>query len=117
VGTGIAAHEGQLFGWPNQLLGLFTASGLVLLSVSSVVMWGRRRESGLGAPRPAARPSFSLGLVILVALLGIYLPLFGASLIVMLLREWAVLRRIPPIRDWLGLHIPLEKPVTAEVAV
>jgi uncharacterized iron-regulated membrane protein len=24
VGTGVAAHEGQLFGWPNQLLGLTT---------------------------------------------------------------------------------------------
>ena len=30
IGTGIAAHEGQLFGWPNQLLGLITAGGLRL---------------------------------------------------------------------------------------
>ena len=52
VGTGIAAHEGQLFGWPNQLLGLTTAAGLVLLLVSSVVMWWRRRApGGLGARR------------------------------------------------------------------
>ncbi len=56
IGTGIAVHEGQLFGWPNQLLGLVTAAGLVLLTVSSVTMWWRRREPGsLGAqsPRPA----------------------------------------------------------------
>jgi uncharacterized iron-regulated membrane protein len=39
VGTGVAAHEGQLFGWPNQLLGLTTALGLILLCVSGVIMW------------------------------------------------------------------------------
>lgn len=39
VGYGIAIHEGRLFGWPNQLLGLLTAVGLVLLSMSGAVMW------------------------------------------------------------------------------
>ena len=116
VGTGIAAHEGQLFGWPNQLLGLVTATGLVLLSVSSVVMWWRRREPGLGATATAARPRFSLGLVILVVVFGIYLPLFGASLIAVLLLEWALLRRIPGIRDWLGLRRPVAESVAAGVA-
>ena len=42
VGTGVAAHEGQLFGLFNQLLGLFTAIGLLLLSVSAVILWWRR---------------------------------------------------------------------------
>ena len=89
VGTGIAAHEGQLFGWPNQLLGLVTAAGLVLLTVSSVVMWWRRREPGaLGAPGPAASPRFSLGLFVLVVMFGIYLPLFGLSLIAVKVLEW-----------------------------
>ncbi len=115
VGTGIAAHEGQLFGWPNQLLGLFTAMGLILLCVSSVVMWWRRRERGsLGAPDPAASPRFSRGLVILVALFGTYLPLFGASLIAVLVLEWTLLRRIPRIRDWLGLEPPVAQSVTSE---
>ena len=50
VGTCLAAHGGRLFGWPNQLLGAFTASGLIVLSASAVVMWWRRREPGaLGA--------------------------------------------------------------------
>ena len=39
VGIGIAAHEGQLFGLTNQLLGLFTALGLIAVCVSAVVMW------------------------------------------------------------------------------
>ena len=107
VGTGIAAHEGRLFGWPNQLLGLITAVGLVLLSVSSVVLWWRRRDAGvLGAPKVLAKPRLSFGLLTLVILLGVYLPLFGASLLGVLLLETLILRRIPPVRDWLGLGLP-----------
>jgi uncharacterized iron-regulated membrane protein len=104
VGTGIALHEGRLFGWPNQLIGLLTAAGLVTLSVSAAVLWWRRREAGaLGAPRALAPRRLSLGLAALVALFGIYLPLFGASLIAVLVAEFLVLRRIPGVRDWLGL--------------
>ena len=105
VSTGIAAHEGQLFGWPNQLLGLLTAIGLVLLSVSGVIMWWRRRDQGvLGAPKVMLSPRLSFGLVVLVVLFGVYLPLFGASLVFVLLAEFAVLKRIPKVRDWLGLY-------------
>lgn len=111
VGIGIAAHEGQLFGWPNQLLGLMTASGLLLLSTSGVVLWWRRRDSGvLGAPRMLLNPRVSLGLVAVVVLLGLYLPLFGLSLVIVLTLEWAVLCRIPSVRDWLGLQAPAVKP-------
>lgn len=31
IGYGVAAHEGQLFGLANQLLGLFTTLGLITL--------------------------------------------------------------------------------------
>lgn len=104
IGTGIAAHEGQLFGIANQLLGLLTACGLVLICTSGVVMWWRRRDSGLlGAPRVLAAPRFSLGLFIIVVLLGVYLPLFGGSLLAVLAVERMLLSRIPGVRRWLGL--------------
>ncbi|WP_422929729.1 PepSY-associated TM helix domain-containing protein [Singulisphaera sp. PoT] len=105
VGTGIALHEGRLFGWPNQLIGLVTAAGLVLLSVSSVVLWWRRREPGvLGAPKPLTSPSFSPAFVLLVLAFCIYLPLFGLSLIAVLVAEKAILGRVPAVSDWLGLR-------------
>jgi len=108
VSVGIAAHEGQLFGWFNQLLGLLTAVGLVLLSFSGFILWWRRREQGvLGAPRVLLSPRVSAGLIALVTLLAIYLPLFGASLLCVLLVERTLLRRIPRVRTWLGLYDPV----------
>jgi uncharacterized iron-regulated membrane protein len=107
VSIGIAAHEGALFGWLNQLLGLLTALGLLLLCVSGVVMWWKRRDPGtLGAPRPLASPRLSIGLVLLVIALGIYMPLFGITVAGVLALEWLLLRRIGAVRDWLGLQPP-----------
>ena len=105
VGVGVAAHEGQLFGWANQLLNLLTAMGLIAVSASAVVLWWRRRPDGaLGAPFPARAPRFSTGLLTIVVLLGTLLPLLGASLITVALAEWLVLRRVPGLNVWLGLR-------------
>lgn len=104
MGVGIAAHEGQLFGWPNQLIGLLTAGGLVLLCVSGLMMWWRRRDPGtLGAPAARQPGRFSWLLLAIILALAIYLPLFGATLVAVLAIEWLVLKRIPRLRDWLGL--------------
>ncbi|HUE16202.1 MAG TPA: PepSY domain-containing protein [Planctomycetaceae bacterium] len=106
VAVGIAAHEGRLFGWPNQALGLLTAIGLDLMCVSGLILWWRRRDQGvLGAPKVTLSPRISFGLIALVVLFGIYLPLFGASLLAVLVVEKAILSRIPPLRHWLGLYV------------
>ncbi len=58
VAVGIAAHEGRLFGWPNQALGLLTAIGLDLMCVSGLILWWRRRDQGvLGAPKVTLSPA------------------------------------------------------------
>jgi len=85
IGVGIAAHEGQLFGLANQLLGLFTALGLITMCISAVVMWWRRRPEGsLGLPAPRVE-GFTLGapLVVLIIGAGLLLPVLGASLVIL----------------------------------
>ncbi len=92
---------------PSWVLGLLFAGGLVLLSVSGYVMWWRRRTTGLlGAPAVLQPPRFRWPLLVSVLLLAVYLPLFGLSLLVVLLVERWVLRKIPVTRDWLGLSAP-----------
>ncbi|MFC3579364.1 PepSY-associated TM helix domain-containing protein [Sphingomonas hylomeconis] len=104
VGYGIAAHEGALFGLANQLLSTLTAALLVLLAVSGSVLWWRRRPVGLlGAPIPLSRPRFSVVLIGAVVALGVLMPFFSISLVIVLLAERFVLRRSPAGR-WLGLR-------------
>ncbi len=105
IGYGVAIHEGQLFGWFNQLLGLLTALGLALLSVSAIVLWWRRRSVGtLGAP-PANKKStaYTVGLIAVIVALGILLPFFGLTLLTVLLIEHLILQRMPSARNFLGL--------------
>jgi uncharacterized iron-regulated membrane protein len=104
VGVGVAAHEGHLFGWLNQLVGLLTALGLIAMCASALVMWWRRRRPGvLGAPQPMPRPAVSAAIVGTVVGFALMLPLLGASLIAVLLVERLFLRRMPATRVWLGL--------------
>ena len=95
VNTGIAWHEGQLFGLANQLLGLVTAIALIGISVLGVMMWLRRRPEGkFGAP-PAMRGAPLRGIALALVVAGLLLPLFGASVLVLLLMQ-AVGRRFWP---------------------
>jgi uncharacterized iron-regulated membrane protein len=86
IHIGIAAHEGQLFGLPNQLLGLATALGLLTLCISAVVMWWRRRPGGtLGVPAPrVAEFRLGMGLKLAIVLVALALPVLGASLLLVL---------------------------------
>jgi uncharacterized iron-regulated membrane protein len=104
IGIGVAAHEGQLFAPINQLIGLFTAMSLWVVCISAIVMWWRRRPIGaLGAPTPAERPSLSAAVVAFIVLLGVCLPLYGATLLIVWVLERTVLRRWPAARGFLGL--------------
>lgn len=98
IHIGIAAHEGQLFGVANQLLGLFTALGLVAMCVSAIVMWWRRRPEGdLGVPASrVAGFRIHAGLKVAIVALGLTLPMLGIALVVL----WIVDRigRITPRR-------------------
>lgn len=104
VGVAIAAHEGQLFGPLNQALGVLAALGLATLSATAAMVWWRRRPDGvLGAPERLGDGRVSAGWIVLVLVLGVLLPVLGASLIAIGLLEALLLRRLPGVRTWLGL--------------
>ena len=106
IGVGIAAHEGQLFGAPNQILGLMTAIGYLVLVVTSIVMWWRRRPEGLlGAPAkvmPVRKTPRNF--IVVAVILSILLPTLGASLLFILIFEFLIRRYSPQATRWLGLE-------------
>lgn len=115
IGIGVAAHEGQLFGWPNQLLGFLTAIGYMTLVVTSFLMWWRRRPLGsLGAPPALTSPPRLAPIVIgVVVLLGVILPTLGVSLLCVLAFEQILSRLALGASRWLGLK-PAQRGVGAE---
>lgn len=100
IHIGIAAHEGQLFGLANQLLGLFTALGLIALCVSAIVMWWRRRPGGsLGVPAPrVAQFRVGFGLWTAVVAVSLLLPVLGMSLVLLWLFGAVARLLAPPAR-------------------
>jgi uncharacterized iron-regulated membrane protein len=85
INIGIAAHEGQLFGWPNQLLGLFTALGLITICVSAIVMWIRRKpDDSLGVPAPrVANFRIAGAMKAGIVIVGLLLPVLGVSVVIL----------------------------------
>lgn len=107
VNYGIAWHEGQLLGWFNQLVGVFTAIMLATVSISGFAMWRRRKpDFSLGAPPLPPRRVTGAGIVAATIILAALLPLFAISLVFFWLAEKLVLSRIRPLALWLGLTRP-----------
>ena len=103
VGYGIAWHEGQLFGWLNQFIGLATATALITMAVTGFLMWWRRKPDGLlGAPPIPANPARLRGFVVIMLLLAGLLPLLAASLLLIWLLDRFLLPRLPAASRWLG---------------
>ncbi|QOY93807.1 PepSY domain-containing protein [Massilia sp. UMI-21] len=95
---GIGVHQGLEYGLPNQLLMLAGCLALMLLCVSSVAMWWKRRPAGrLGAPARKDGDRLALGVIAIAACLGLVFPLLGASMLAAALFDAAWSRwRAPP---------------------
>ena len=114
VGYGVSWHEGQLFGWINQLIGVISALMLITLSITGFVMWRRRKPQGqLGAPPLATSPTKLKGVAALVFVLAAFLPLLAASLLAIWLVEFLIIRRMANVARWLGM--PSDKPHSEDI--
>lgn len=99
VSVGIALHEGRLFGFWNQVLGVFACLGTFLLSGSAAVMWWKRRPDGrLGAPRMMRSFQPPKGIVALSAGMSVFFPVTAVSVIAVLVFDRFVLPRFPRLR-------------------
>jgi len=104
VGYGIAWHEGQLFGWVNQLVGVFTALALITLTVSGFLMWRRRKPAAtLAAPPAPAMPARMRWVAVITLVLALLLPLLALSLILLWLFDRLIAPRWHGLRLFLGL--------------
>jgi len=86
---GVSVHQGAEYGWPNLLLMLAGCLATMLLCVSGVVMWWRRRPSGrLAAPARRDGDRLARGVVAIGATAGVFFPLLGASMLAVWLLDF-----------------------------
>ena len=103
VAQGIALHEGRRLGTLNFWATTVFCLGVMFMCVSGPLMWWRRRPSGgssLGAPRGRMPLRGSPVLLVGLIALGVLLPLFGLSLLVVLALDQLVVRRVPALTEW-----------------
>ena len=103
VSQGIGLHEGRSLGLWSFWGAALMCSAVIFMCLSGPLMWWLRRPSGsasLGAPRGRlplrGSPVLLLGLIAL----GVFLPLFGLSVLVVLTLDQLVVRRVPALTDW-----------------
>lgn len=103
VSQGIGLHEGRSFGLPSFWAAILMCSAVIFSCISGPLMWWRRRPknaSSMGAPRGRmpikGSPMLAVGLVAL----AFFLPLFGISLVLVLLFDQLILRQIPQLTNW-----------------
>ncbi|MFG3248032.1 PepSY-associated TM helix domain-containing protein [Streptomyces sp. NPDC048187] len=97
---GINAHMGLLFGLVNQIVLALLAIGLIAMILWGYRMWWLRRPTrteGFALGRPPARGAWRripgrvlAPVVVAVAVIGYYLPLFGLPLLVFLVVDLTV---------------------------
>lgn len=100
---GIAFHEGDLGAW-NVVLNTAFCLSVILMAVSGVVLWLKRRPAGvrLGAPpRPAEIP-YARGAVLITLALSLAFPMLGLTLLAVMVLDLVVLSTIPPFRRFVG---------------
>lgn len=103
VSQGIGLHEGRSFGLLSFWGAALSCLLVIYLCISGPRMWWRRRPKGaesMGAPRGRLPLRTTPLLLIGVAVLGVFLPLFGLSVLIILLIDQLVLRRVPRLAGW-----------------
>jgi uncharacterized iron-regulated membrane protein len=102
---GIAVHQGQEYGPLNRYLMLGGCIAIVMMAVSAIVMWWKRRPGGkLGVPPVPATPGAGRGLIAIIVGVGVVYPLVGASLIAATILNFAITAVVKSreTRAWTG---------------
>ncbi|MFI5732585.1 PepSY-associated TM helix domain-containing protein [Kribbella sp. NPDC051587] len=104
VAQGIALHEGRRLGALNMWLTTAFCLAVIFMCITGPTMWWRRRPktpgAGLGAPRGRLPLKTTPALAIIVTALALFLPLFGLTLLTVLLLDRYLIRRTTPLRNY-----------------
>jgi uncharacterized iron-regulated membrane protein len=100
--TLVSTHMGTQLGLFSRILMTGICLAVLWSVISSVVMYTKRRRSGLGLPRRPRDLKLANGLLVLMVLTGIVYPLWGLSALLVLAVDRFVIRTVPWLRTAFG---------------
>ncbi|MEI7024155.1 PepSY-associated TM helix domain-containing protein [Paenibacillus sp. y28] len=84
---GVPLHEGHLFGMANKILNLMVCIAFLAAIVMGFVSWMKKVKPGdLNLPKRVNKP-WSIGAILTLFILGILMPLFGLSVLLIFIIE------------------------------
>ena len=84
---GIPLHEGHLFGTVNKILNLMVCLAFLAAIVMGFLSWMKRVKPGdFNRPKRINKP-WSIGAMLTLLVLGILMPLFGLSVLIIFIVE------------------------------
>jgi uncharacterized iron-regulated membrane protein len=87
---GIPLHEGHLFGMANKILNLLVCIAFLTAIAMGFLSWMKRLKPGEAkGPKRISKP-WSIGVVVTLAALGMLMPLFGLSVLVIFIVETVI---------------------------
>lgn len=100
--TLVSVHMGTQLGLFSRILMTGVCLAMIWSVISAVVMYVKRRRSGLGLPRRPRYLRLATGLLVLMVITGIIYPLWGLSALVVLAIDRFVIRSVPWLRTTFG---------------
>lgn len=104
VSLGIGLHEGRSLGTWSLVGSALMCLAVMFSCITGPLMWWRRRPKGatMGAPRGRMPIRATPLLAVAIVGLGVFLPLFGLSLLVVLMLDQVLIRRMSRLGEFFG---------------
>lgn len=100
--TLVSTHMGTEFGIVSRILMTVLCCAVIWSVISAVVMYVKRRRTGLGLPRRPVDVRLANGMLVIALVLALVYPLWGLTALVVLLADRFVVRKIPTLRATFG---------------
>jgi len=100
---GVQTHMGTQFGLADRIVMTLGCVLVLWASFSALVMWWKRRRTGLGFPRRPFDSKLQRVMLVTAVLLAIIYPVWGVSVLLVLVLDKIVVRKVPPLRRAFGM--------------
>ena len=107
---GVQTHMGTQFGLASRIVMTLGCLLVLWAAFSGLVMFWKRRRSGTGFPRRPFDAGLQRAMVVIAVVLAVVYPLWGLSVLAVVLLDTFVIRKVPPLRRAFGMKDPVALP-------